>query len=101
MDLALPAFDQVPVPFEHGRNLFTLVRVDQETDFKMSHCYSFRICGMNDMPSKPDPSASNVPEEPASAVSQVRARNALPIAKPADCSSASVMSKAERFAQEY
>ena len=29
------------VTLYHGRNLFTLVRVDQEHDFVMSHCFPF------------------------------------------------------------
>jgi hypothetical protein len=44
VNLAVPALNQVPVAFQHGRNLFALIRVDQKTDFEMSHCCSLWIC---------------------------------------------------------
>ena len=40
MDVTAFAFDQAAVALEHGRDLLALVRVDQETDFIMSHFHS-------------------------------------------------------------
>ena len=43
MNRTVGAFDQRAVPFEHGRNLLALVRVNQKTNFVVSHCYSLWI----------------------------------------------------------
>ena len=44
MDGTAVVLDQGAVTFQHGRNLLALVRVDQKTDFVVSHCDSLWIC---------------------------------------------------------
>ena len=44
MNRSVIALDQAAVTFQHGRNLLALVRVDQKTYFKVSHCDSLWVC---------------------------------------------------------
>ena len=47
VDFTAAGSDTVLVPFNHCRNLFTLVRMNDENDFVVTHAYSFwtlKIC---------------------------------------------------------
>ncbi|MNN84098.1 hypothetical protein D3C81_2012210 [compost metagenome] len=46
VDLAAVFFDGLGVTLDHTANLLTLIRVNQEDDFVMTHKCSLRLCSL-------------------------------------------------------